>query len=51
MSATQEPATQRAVSAEIAEAAAAPTRPDGHPDRAYRPYRSTALRPRSDRSS
>ena len=44
MSATQEPATQRTVSAEIAEAAAAPPRPDGHPDRAYRPYRSTALR-------
>ena len=44
MSASQEPATQRAVSAEIAEAAAAPTRPDGHPDRAYAPYRSTALR-------
>ena len=44
VSASQEPATQREVSAEMAEAAAAPPQPDGHPDRAYRPYRSTALR-------
>ena len=44
MSASQDPATQREVSAEIAAAAAGVPRPDGHPDRAYAPYRSTALR-------
>ncbi len=37
-------AGQRAVSAEIAAAAAGVPLPGGHPDRAYAPYRSTALR-------
>ncbi|MFL6296793.1 MAG: protocatechuate 3,4-dioxygenase subunit beta [Actinomycetes bacterium] len=37
-------ATQREVSAEIATAAGAAPRTDGHPERAYLPYRSTALR-------
>ena len=36
--------TQREVSAEIATAAGAAPRTDGHPERAYLPYRSTALR-------